>query len=255
MLRSLRIFLLLLVMAGVALAQWRGESRLSAWQNSIYVGIYPVAGDASPATADYVRRLSRDNFSEIEGWLQEESRRYGRDVLQPVVLSLAPPLQEQPPERPGSASPLDNLVWSLRLRWWASRHDAIAGTPPAIRLFVVFHDPEQTPRVPHSTGLNKGRMGVVHAFAHRRQQLENNVVIAHELLHVFGASDKYDPVSLQPVFPLGYAEPARNPRYPQQWAEIMGGRIPLSPTQLDMPAGLAETLIGAETAREIGLLR
>jgi hypothetical protein len=79
------------------------------------------------------------------------------------------------------------------------------------------------------------------------------VVIAHELLHTLGASDKYDPQSLAPVFPDGYAEPDRQPRHPQRLAEIMAGRFALADGQLAMPERLGQTLIGPRTAAEIGL--
>ncbi len=160
-----------------------------------------------------------------------------------------PPL---PPEHP---STLDAILWSLHLRWWAWRHDRIDGPKPQVRLFVLFHDPERMSALPHSTGLNKGRIGVIHAFASRPQRRQNAVVIAHELLHTFGASDKYDLATLQPIYPAGYAEPALSPRLPQSKAEIMGGRTPVDEQHAEIPASLADTVIGAETAQEIGLLR
>ena len=41
---------------------------------------------------------------------------------------------------------------------------------------------------------------------------ENNVIVAHEILHTFGATDKYDPATTQPRYPDGYAEPGRASR-------------------------------------------
>lgn len=255
MFRKFRILLLLLVLATVGLGAWRANSRLTAWEHSVHVAIYPIAADDSPATARFVGELNNDSFAEIGEWLQEESKRHERAVLQPVMLHLAPALNEKPPLPPQPGSALDILQWSLQLRWWASRHDAIAGPNPQVRLFVLFHDPERTPALPHSTGLSKGQLGVIHTFASRQQRKQNLVVIAHELLHTFGASDKYDPVTLQPTYPQGYAEPQRQPRLPQAFAEIMGGRTPLAAGESEIPASLAETLIGRETAQEIGLLR
>jgi hypothetical protein len=80
----------------------------------------------------------------------------------------------------------------------------------------------------------------------------NAVIIAHELLHTVGATDKYDFATNLPRFPDGYAEPERTPRYPQAFAEIMGGRIPVSEIRADIPVTLDQTLIGAATAAEIG---
>jgi len=51
--------------------------------------------------------------------------------------------------------------------------------------------------------------------------------------------------------PDGYADPDRQPLYPQPYAEIMGSRIPLSKTQSSMPPNLNYTVIGKKTAREI----
>jgi len=83
----------------------------------------------------------------------------------------------------------------------------------------------------------------------------NAVVIAHELLHTLGATDKYAPDSNLPRFPDGYAEPQRSPRHPQTFAEIMGGRIPIDESRADIPDSLGLTLIGPVTAAEIGWSR
>lgn len=255
MFRKLRILILLLVLATVAVGAWRANARLTAWQHTVHVAIYPIAADDSPATAAYIRTLEADSFDDIARWAQDETRRYGHDLLQPVALRIAPPLAEQPPLPPANREAFDTLLWSLKLRWWAWQHDAIAGPKPQVRLFVLFHDPERVSVLPHSTGLSKGQLGIIHAYASRRQRRQNSVVIAHELLHTFGASDKYDLATLQPIHPQGYAEPDREPRWPQTLAEIMGGRIPLDAGKAEIPANLGETLIGPETAREIGLLR
>ena len=255
MFRKFRILILLLILATVALGAWRANTRLTAWEHTIHVAIYPIAGDDSPATADFIRSLDDDSFADIAQWLQEQTAKHGLTILQPVMLRLAPPLAAAPPLPPRQAGALDAVLWSLHLRWWAWRHDRIAGPKPQIRLFVLFHDPERTPRLPHSTGLSKGQIGVIHAFASRPQRRQNAVVITHELLHTFGASDKYDPSTLQPIHPGGYAEPESNPRLPQRQAEIMGGRVPIDEQRAEIPASLADTVIGAETAREIGLLR
>jgi hypothetical protein len=96
-------------------------------------------------------------------------------------------------------------------------------------------------------------IGVVHAFASRSQAAQNNVVIAHELLHTLGATDKYDPASNLPLHPEGYAEPDRRPLLPQTLAEIMAGRTPLSASEALMPDSVFDTVIGPATANEIRL--
>jgi len=255
MFRKFRILILLLVLATVGLGAWRSNSRLTAWEHTIHVAVYPIAGDDSPTTAAYVRSLDNDSFADIAEWMQQQTVKQGLAILQPAVLHLAPPQAEMPPLRTTQPSALDAMLWSLKLRWWASQHDRIDGPKPHIRLFVLFHDPERTPSVPHSTGLSKGQIGVIHAYASRLQRRQNAVVIAHEMLHTFGATDKYDLATLQPIYPQGYAEPGRDPRLPQEMAEIMGGRTPIDAETAKIPGNLAETLIGPATAQEIGMLR
>jgi hypothetical protein len=97
-------------------------------------------------------------------------------------------------------------------------------------------------------------IGVIKVFADRNEHQRNLVIIAHELLHTLGASDKYDLRSNQPVFPDGYAEPERQPRHPQRLAEIMAGRIPLSEERAEIPGHLGRSMIGPATAAEIGLV-
>lgn len=138
------------------------------------------------------------------------------------------------------------------MRWWAIRHDTFTeGPTPDIKIFLVYHTARYANPLENSLGIRKGLFGVVHAYADRRLEAKNQVMIAHEILHTVGATDKYDPGTQQPIFPDGYAYPDARPRYPQDTAEIMGGRIPLSATRSKMPPMLGDTVIGPQTAREI----
>jgi hypothetical protein len=83
----------------------------------------------------------------------------------------------------------------------------------------------------------------------------NNVVIAHEILHTLGASDKYDPVTLAPLFPAGYAEPERKPLFPQDLTEIMAGRRAVDSAHFEMPDSLTDVRVGSVTALEIRWVR
>jgi hypothetical protein len=147
---------------------------------------------------------------------------------------------------------LQIMLWSLRLRWWAWHAPKAPGPTPRIRLFLPFYDPKQTPVLNHSTGLQKGLIGIAQLFADARMAGTNQVVIAHELLHTLGATDKYEAGSNLPHYPEGYAEPALEPRYPQRFAELMAGRIPLAAGNARIPNSLQEVLVGPATATEIG---
>jgi hypothetical protein len=195
--------------------------------------------------------LSSKPFAPIPAFLGREAQRYGVPTVPLIEIGLGPEVNSLPPAPPDPPTVLGVMSWSLRLRWWA--HQALAdfeGTSPDVRLFVIFHRPGPGKVLDHSLGLERGHIGVVHTFGHEAASQSNNVVIAHELLHTAGASDKYDAKG-RPLYPDGYAEPDRDPRHPQQHAELMAGRIPLDETRARMPKTLFECSVGPLTAKEI----
>jgi hypothetical protein len=118
-------------------------------------------------------------------------------------------------------------------------------------MFVMYHDPSTLQTMPDSHGMQKGLIGVVHTFAQGQMAGTNSIVIAHELLHTLGATDKYDPGTGAPLFPIGFADPSQTPLYPQGEAEIMAGRRAVSPQDAEMPASLKAVVVGPATALEI----
>ena len=255
MFRKIRIALLLMVLAHVAIGGWLLRARTASWDVPLRVAVFPIAADASPHTAAVVDALTSDRFEAIEDWFAEEGKRHNVRLTRPVDVQLARPLATIPPAPPYGGHPLEIMLWSLQLRWWVWQHADTEGPAPHVKLFLLYHDPRLTSAVPHSVGLREGMVGVVHVFADRGQAAQNLVVATHELLHTLGATDKYDPATNLPLFPDGYAEPARGAGSAQDFAEIMAGRTPVSPGRAEMPSGLDTTLVGAVTAREIGWAR
>lgn len=252
MFKLIRIAILLVILATVAEEAWLSHGRAVSWRDSLRVAIYPINGDGSEATAAYLRSLGSESFAPIERYFDEEAKRHGRNLFRPVEVTLAPALDSRPPQPERGGSALGNVIWSLKMRYWTWRHDAVPGMKPQVRLFVLYFDPATHGALPHSVGVERGMIGLVNAFATRAMAGSNAVIISHELLHTLGATDKYDGADNRPRFPDGYAEPDRSPRYPQQFAEIMAGRIPVSESRADIPQSLDETLIGPATAAEIG---
>ena len=117
---------------------------------------------------------------------------------------------------------------------------------------MLYHESKPGKGLPHSLGLQKGLVGVVHAFADPKQSAQNNIVIAHEILHTLGATDKYDAEG-RPIYPGGYAEPELPEGVRRREAEIMAGRIALPDGRNVMPASLEKCIIGPATAQEINL--
>jgi hypothetical protein len=248
---KLRVAVLLLVLLVVSVSAWQDRYLTTRWRVPLYVAIYPIAADDSLVTRKYVDNLDADAFKAVDRFFVREAKRYNLAVDEPVRTRFRSELHTLPPARDHAAGILATMLWSLHLRYWAWRASGSTPDPEDIRLFVLFHDPALTPTVPHSLGLSKGLIGIVYAFASQEMQPENNVVIAHELLHTVGATDKYSLSNDAPMFPEGYGDPAQNPRYPQRTAEVMAGRRMLAADQWQQAANLDEVVIGPATASEI----
>jgi hypothetical protein len=250
--KNVRITLLLLVLAVVAIQTWRDRVETRSWREPLWVGIFPLNADGTTGARRFVEALTVKDFAPIEDFFAREASRYGVPVAQPVHIELYPRGSELPPALERDSGPLAIAWWSLKLRWYARRASRVPGRAPSrIRLFVLFHDPSTLSVAPDSHGLQKGLAGVVHVFADPAMNGSNNIVIAHELLHTVGASDKYDLATGAPLFPSGYGDRDRVPLYPQERAEIMAGRRALSAREFEMPRSLREVVVGPETAREI----
>ncbi len=251
MFRLIRIVILLIVLVVVGGGAWLTKLRTTAWERPLRVTVFPINGDGSPGTAEYIQRLQPNTFRPIDAFMQEQGARYKLSLSTPVELSLAPEIYRIPPRPPFGGNPVQIILWSLQMRYWAWVNAEYTGPKPDVRMIVLYYNPDNVTSVEHSLGLQKGLIGVVHAFASDDQAAQNNVIIAHEMLHTVGATDKYDPGTNQPLFPNGYAEPYRQPLLPQTFAEIMGGRVPVTMNDAQMPADLEHVVIGPATAHEI----
>ena len=255
MFKAIRLTILLLILFFVAVSSWLTQSRSTDWNNSLWVKVYPINGDGSDVSGRYIDTLTEASFASIESFVAKELENYGHSLARPVRMELGAEIGEQPPHFGASPNALDIMLWSLKMRWWAGSVAGPSDDPaPDVRIFVRYHAPDGNPLLEDSVGMQKGMIGIVNAYAGRREAGFNNVIIAHEFLHTLGATDKYDPANGLPSFPLGFAEPERIPRYPQRLAEIMGGRIPVSTTDAKIPNNLEHVVIGSQTAREIRLL-
>lgn len=249
--RTIRILLLLALFAAVAGMTYWESMVVRNWLRPLEVAIYPVNGDGTVEVGEYIAGLKQDDFQEIGRFIAIQAERYRGKDLPPVNIRLAGEIKTLPPAPPEERhSALSAILWSLGLRHYTFDNSPFWGSLGVVRLFVVYHQGEEGKPLQHSLGLQKGLVGVVHAFAQERQNAQNNMVITHELFHALGASDKYDAAN-QPVYPEGFAEPGEEPRYPQREAEIMAGRIAVRPDAAKIPAGLEECVVGYKTAWEI----
>ncbi len=252
--RWLRIFGLLTILFVVGVNRWQTHVATARWDMSQWVVVYPVNGDGLSSTAAYIDGLHLSKLSPVAAYLNGQAHAHGVSLETPFILELAPQVMVLPPEVPSERS-LFSVVWySLRLRYYGMLHDSFDGPSPDIKIYLTYFSPFPNIVLPHSVGLQNGKVGVVNGFASWQQTDFTNIILAHEILHTVGATDKYDFRTNHPYFPDGYADADQNPLLPQNRAEIMGATIMLSETKARLPLSLAETTVGELTAREVNWL-
>lgn len=256
MIRFLRISILLTVLLVVVGSQWLTSQRLSRWEKPLWVTIYPVLAAPDASVRRYVQSLKPESFQSIGLFIRQQAARYGHQLAQPVIIQVAQPLTTLPPVLPAENSGIKVALWSLKMRWWAWKNGRQKELAPSdIRMFVLYQKANSGSRLERSVGIKKGGYGIVNAVASPHRAARDRIVISHELLHILGASDKYNFATGQPDAPDGLAYPEKSPLYPQQRAEIMGAHIAITARRWRRPATLRSCVIGTKTATEIGWLK
>ncbi|MFI8032582.1 hypothetical protein ACH8I4_01660 [Acinetobacter sp. ABJ_C3_5] len=250
--KNIRVAILLVVLLVVAVNAYRDQNQ--DWNQPIHILLHPINADGRTTTQQYIRQLQQDDFAEVKQYLEKNSQQY-RGQSSYFMIQIGRELQQTPPKMSEQPSILNNILWSLKFRFYAWKQHQSGDGSPSLTLYLNFYDPKQSRELKHSTALERGRIGSVNLFASPKQAAQNNVVLVHELLHGFGATDKYNLNNGEPIFPIGYAQADQQPLYPQTEAEIMGGRIPLSEHKSKMPNDLNETVISILTAREVGWIK
>ena len=253
--KNLRVLLLLGFLIFITLLTTHQIVYTRNWSSTLQAVILPINADGHLNTNDYIKSLTTADFSQIDRWLRREAAKFDLPLTEPVQVVLGEQIKTLPPEFPVDPTPVGVMFWGLRFRWWAYRNTPDdSGSLTRVRIFVMYHEGNSDKPLAHSLGLQKGLLGLVHAYALDSQTKQNNIVIAHEMLHTVGAVDKYEAWG-NPIYPVGYANSNRNPLFPQRSAEIMAGRIPTSFGSSYMAESLKSVVINRHTAREINWIR
>jgi hypothetical protein len=255
MFKKIRVAILLFTLLCVALGEFLAARRSTDWDDTLWVDVYLVNGDRLDSTQRYIDSIDTREFAGVDEFFAAEAKRYGVEVDQPFRLNIVGQYRGELPMAGYRPSLLGTMWWSLEMRWLALKLDwQSSGPKPDIVGFAVYHDSAASAVLDRSTALRKGLIAVTNLFASRDARGSNQVVLAHELLHTLGATDKYSLASNLPEFPEGFAEPNLKPRLPQKKAELMAGRIPLDEDHAAMPDSLRSVVVGRLTAEEIGWL-
>jgi hypothetical protein len=251
----IRIFLLFSTLLIISVYTVITNAHIASWEKPLHVVIYPINSDGSQQASDYIDSLDEDVFLPVEQFIRDEAQGYELGLDDPILIHMGPEIKSLPPDPPQAQNSFYIMFWSLKLRYWAFKNDTFDGQKD-IRIFMLYKTPgTYTGSLEKSLGLKKGLIALVRSPAATFAEPYTNFIIAHEMMHTIGAYDKYDPKTLFPRFPEGYAEPDIEPLYPQELAEIMGGRIPLGKSKSEQVQSLDQVVIGEKTAKEINWVR
>lgn len=250
-----RIAVLLVALVGVgmwALGVRQRRLERTRWRSPLEVSIV-LLGER--AAAPQVTAAWQAQLPSLERWLDNEVERHhcgdGYVRHAPAVrLHLGGPLvvDRLPAYLPADDSWLTRARHAFALDRTLADLDARAGVPrrSAVRLYVLL-----APTAAAATVEGAGEVGGDAGFVTATSDDDPSfalVAVAHELLHCLGATDKYDGGGHARA-PEGLVEPERG--YPQSYAEIMVGELPLAPGRGRNPASLDEVRMGAATVAEI----
>jgi len=252
--KGVRVAILLMILIKVIHMRVVEEAKLD-WKKSFYVTVYPVNADGSAVVSAYIKTLNQVEYEAVSDYFADQASHYRLPISRPFIMKLEDEIQVKPPAPPIEGNMLEIIFWSLKFRAFAWLHQKNAVIKPDIELYLLYYDPIQHPTLSHSTALEKGRIGRINLFGDKEYNEQNLVILAHELLHTVKATDKYRLDTNFPKFPEGYAEPNKQPLHPQIFAELMGGRIPMTNTLAVIPYALEQTKVGKKTAKEIGWLK
>ena len=104
--KTIRISLLLLILAYVGFDTLWSNARATDWKRALRVVIYPINADGSVAADDYISTLNNEQFDDINELLSKQAGFYGKQISDPLHISLAPQLKSLPPKIPAARSTL-----------------------------------------------------------------------------------------------------------------------------------------------------
>jgi hypothetical protein len=251
-----RVSVLSLVLVGLLVYAALDRARRSArrdWQRPLSVALILLQeGDVDPAALQLLQ-LRVESLEEV---LEAEFARYGGG-FRPIVFRQFGPIPMASPVPVASTEPSlwQSLRLSLALGSFARSNDRAAGLERDDfdgKIYLRLSTPRsQRHSLVEGLGEDGGRIAVTSLELREDSADFGLFVVAHELFHLLGATDRYGPDG-SAALPDGLGDPGLMPRYPQQRAEVMArGRV-IEPGVEEPPAQLGELSVGALTALEIG---
>jgi hypothetical protein len=234
---------------------WSDRRARVAWQKPLRVALVLVT--RQPVPEQTLELLTGRSF-DLERRLAREYSRYTGRAQAPIeiVVRGVAADAEAPPSLAGDGV-LDLVLHATRQWRWTKAIDSQARVEHGYdaRVYLVLKPARGLgPAFVEGESEYGGRVGIAQADIAPDTIDFALFVVAHELFHTLGATDKYDEAGLA-RFPNGFAEPARSALYPQPGAEVMARGVPIAPGSERPPETLEELYVGETTARELGWKR
>lgn len=239
-----------------AIRDVRSRRARTEWDHTLSIALVlveqrPLAAGVTPAL--------RARVPSLEERMTSELHRHRPDAPTPFTFRFVGPVTyPDPPPTPDGDGIADLAAHAYRTWRWTQAVDGAAGESLSgydSRIYLVARPPASEERqVVEGVSQDGGRIGIVSVELDADMADLALIVVAHELFHTLGATDKYD-ASGRIKVPEGLAEPQLRPVLPQRYAEIMARNRPVSVAEEKVPTRLDEIAVGLVTASEIGWLR
>ena len=249
-LRVAVLVMVLLTLVGWAGLRQRKLDRRVTWAHPLKISVVLVS--PQPISAD-VTLAWRDGLETLDDWFASEAVRHGLPLARPVHLELAPATvrADVPHAAQRTGQWLEDSQQAVALRSQLRGLAAQGNADGAFDVRLIIALREDTGHLVEGVGEAGGTLGLVEGTAGDTALTLELMAVAHELLHCLGALDAYD--ANGHALPRGLAEAERG--FPQRFAEVMVGEVPLAPDKGRNPKSLDEVRVGDQTAREVGWLK
>lgn len=243
-----------------ALQYWQTERARLDPGGIINVAVYQFA-PAELLGDNAIHRLNDPDglwgLSRIAEWYSAELRRYTGEQRAAIrIRSFGPwSVEVQPPALESEGAPWWKLAWSAYQypRYFHALARDLGQDPDDYdaRIYLIY-SADSGDTAAHSRGSATGRVAISYISTTDPNPAYAQVTVAHELGHILGAADQYDPDHFRPIFPEGFVEPHREPRFPQRFGEVMAVDRPVSKDTEAEVTTLDELRVGYQTAGQFG---
>lgn len=251
-------FSVLLIVIAIAGRVYYQDQRKLDWDRTYNVALVQVVNGTKNNTERALSPFGKELLQQsLEKWFENEAKRVYKSDIKPFRFELLGPVFSESP--PPSLPTEKDSFWtkykqtSAFINYFNDKltQTGVAQNQFDVKLYLYIYpaDAGLGYEKQHSVGTTRGRFGVVFLPIGKQSAGRTTCLIAHEVLHTVGASDKYDDNHLT-IFPDGYFAPEK--RYPQEFAEIMALAIPIEGTKEKDVDSLELSRVGEKTAVEVG---